>query len=143
MSGLLTNVYRAFDYRDESIIYDTLARSVSGDLLTRVYLETRKALELQNQGGARVKVTDVTMLEVEPQALNGEAGFAARCAWNVAGTIGHWGHVHTRTNQYDATFTIKPVDGVWKLTDLELLEQHRVSRRDPVMGAKVMVFAHP
>jgi hypothetical protein len=143
VSGLLTNVYRAFDYRDESIIYDSLARSVSGDLLTQVYLETRKALEVQNQGGARVKVTEVTMLAVEPQALNGETGFAARCAWNVAGSVGHWGHIHTRTNRYDATFTIKPVDGVWKLTDLELLEQHRVSRRDPFMGAKVMAFARP
>ncbi|GAG21113.1 unnamed protein product, partial [marine sediment metagenome] len=50
VAGLLHNIYRAFDYRQEERIYDTLDRSVSGDLLERIYLETRKGLELANQG---------------------------------------------------------------------------------------------
>ena len=33
VTGLLVNVYRAFDFRAESDIYDVLARSVDGDLL--------------------------------------------------------------------------------------------------------------
>ena len=56
---LLHNVYRAFDFRDEERIYDTLALSVSGDLLEQIYLETRRGLELQSQGGARAKVKEV------------------------------------------------------------------------------------
>ncbi|MHC4711539.1 MAG: hypothetical protein ACYTA3_14325, partial [Planctomycetota bacterium] len=32
VTGLLRNVYRAFDFRDESVIYDTLERSAAGDL---------------------------------------------------------------------------------------------------------------
>jgi hypothetical protein len=44
VSALLYNVYRAFDFRDEEIIYDTLERSVTGDLLTQTYLETRRGL---------------------------------------------------------------------------------------------------
>jgi hypothetical protein len=127
VAGLLTNVYRAFDYRDESIIYDTLERSASGDLLTRIYLETRKALELQSQGGARVKVKEVAMSGVEAEPLDGEKGFVAKCTWTVSGAVGHWGHIHTRKNQYDALLTIKSVDGVWKITNLELLEEQRVS----------------
>jgi hypothetical protein len=127
VSGLLTNVYRAFDFRDESDIYDSLARSASGDLLTEIYLETRKALEVQNQGGARVKVDEVSMLAVDPDALAKEIGFTARCTWNVTGSVGHWGHIHKRTNQYDAVFTVKSVDGVWKITDLELLQEQRLS----------------
>ena len=35
-----------------STIYDVLDRSVTGDLLTQTYLETRRGLELQSQGGA-------------------------------------------------------------------------------------------
>jgi len=34
VSALLHNIYRAFDYRDEEMIYDTLEHSVTGELLT-------------------------------------------------------------------------------------------------------------
>ncbi|MCH7548752.1 MAG: hypothetical protein IH969_04305 [Candidatus Krumholzibacteriota bacterium] len=130
VGGLLTNVYRAFDFRDESTIYDTLAHSVSGDLLTEIYLETRRQLELRNQGGALVKVKDVVMQTVEAEPIGGGDGFVARCTWNVTGSVGHWGHIHTRINRYDATLTVQPVDGVWKITALELIEEERVTWMD-------------
>ena len=126
ITGLLKNVYRAFDYRDESVIYDTLERSATGDLLAQVYLETRRGLELQNQGGARVKVKDVEMLSVSTKNLSTGVGFVSRCTWNVSGSVGHWGHIHQRTNQYQADLTVKPVDGVWKITDLDLLQEERI-----------------
>ena len=128
VAGLLTNVYRAFDYREEGIIYDTLARSASGDLLTGIYLETRKALELQSQGGARVKVKEVDLSAVVARPAQGDGGgFVAECKWTVSGSVGHWGHLHTRRNQYDALLTIRVVDGVWKITEMNLLEERRVS----------------
>jgi len=127
VSGLLTNVYRAFDYREEGVIYDTLERSASGELLTRVYLETRQALELQSQGGARVKVKTVDVSSVVARPMDGDKGFEAECTWTVSGSVGHWGHLHTRENQYEAILTIESVDGVWKITGLELLEETRVS----------------
>ncbi len=126
VAGLLTNVYRAFDYRDEEVIYDTLERSASGELLTGIYLETRKALELQSQGGARVKVKKVDLSAVVARPADG-GGFVAECTWTVSGSVGHWGHLHTRRNQYDALLTIRPVDGVWKITEMNLLEERRVS----------------
>lgn len=129
VGGLLTNVYRAFDYRDESAIYDALARSASGDLLRQIYLETRKSLELQNQGGARVKVNEVTLDSVTTERMGGGKAFEARCTWTVSGSVGHWGHLHTRTNQYEALLTIEAVDGAWKITALELLEEKRVSSK--------------
>ena len=124
--GLLENVYRSFDYREESVIYDALARSAAGDLLTDIYLETRRSLELENQGGARAKVQDVTIVASEHQALGGETGFVSTCTWNVAGSVGHWGHVHQRRNQYQARFVVQAVDGLWKITDLELLQEERL-----------------
>jgi hypothetical protein len=125
VGGLLHNIYRAFDFRDESTVYDLLAQSVTGDLLTDVYLETRAGLELASQGGARVKVKKVDLLQVEPEPLRGERGLLAHCRWNVMGSVGHWGHIHQRTNQYEAELTIQPTDGVWKITELELLQEER------------------
>jgi len=126
VSSLLHNIYRSFDFRGEEAIYDVLDHSVSGDLLTQIYLETRRGLELASQGGACAKVKEIEMLSVEPHELSGEPGFSARCVWNVAGSVGHWGHVHTRTNQYEADLTIQPIDGRWKLTGLEVLQEERL-----------------
>ena len=68
VSSLLHNIYRAFDFRGEENIYDVLDQSVSGDLLTDIYLETRRGLELASQGGARAKVKEIEMLEVAERA---------------------------------------------------------------------------
>ncbi len=125
VTALLHNVYRAFDFREEEVIYDTLEQSVSGDLLTQTYLETRRGLELASQGGARAKVTDIEMLEVTAEPAAGRS-FTARCTWNVAGSVGHWGHIHQRTNQYEAELTIAPLDGHWKITGLELVREERL-----------------
>jgi len=126
VAALLHNVYRAFDFRGEENIYDVLDQSVSGDLLTEIYLETRRGLELASQGGARAKVKEIEMLEVEPRKLRGEQGFLAHALWNVSGSVGHWGHIHTRTNQYEAELTIQPVDGAWKVTGLQILQEQRL-----------------
>ncbi len=125
VSGLLYNVYRAFDLRDEEAIYDALDRTVAGELLERTYLETRRSLELASQGGARARVEDVELVELEARSAEG-GGFAARAAWEVAGAVGHWGHVHQRRNRYRAELRVAPVDGAWKLVDLEILEEERL-----------------
>jgi hypothetical protein len=126
VNGLLENIYGAFDYREESLIYDTLERSVAGELLTDIYLETRRSLELENQGGARAKVKEVNVLASRQEPLGGEIGFIALCTWNVAGSVGHWGHIHQRINQYEARVVVKALDGVWKIVDLELLQEERL-----------------
>ena len=126
MDGLLRNVYLAFDYRDEVQIYDMLERSVTGDLLTDIYLETRRSLELANQGGARAKVKDVEILESDSRSVDGGAGFETRLVWNVMGSVGHWGHIHRRNNQYEARFVVRAEGGVWKISDMELLQEQRL-----------------
>ena len=125
--GLLRNIYLAFDYRKEEAIYDTLSMSTTGSLLSKVYLETRKSLELQSQGGARVKVKKVEIQDLTASPLDNEPGFLAKCQWSVTGSVGHWGHIHNRTNQYDAIITVKVVNGVWKITDIQVLEEKRIT----------------
>ncbi|MFV1995833.1 MAG: hypothetical protein ACC661_10385, partial [Verrucomicrobiales bacterium] len=126
LEGLLRNTYLAFDHREENLIYDTLARSVAGDLLTEVYLDIRRALELQNQGGARAKVKTVKLGEAQSRPRDGGPAFVANCTWTVAGAVGHWGHVHERRNQYRAEITVSPEGGSWKITALELLDEQRL-----------------
>jgi hypothetical protein len=123
--NLLHNVYRAFDYRGEEVIYDVLSRSASGELLTDIYLETRRGLELANQGGARVKVKDIEVLEAVLVETNGDS-LTVDSKWNVSGSVGHWGHVHQRRNGYHAMLEISEMGGVWKLTGLEILEEERL-----------------
>jgi hypothetical protein len=124
--ALLYNVYRAFDRYHEEAIYDTLARSVSGDLLREAYLEARRSLEVASLGGARTRVKRVDIEQSEASPLADGQGFHAKCLWEVEGSVGHWGHIHERRNRYDAHLTIEPVDGVWKITSLELLNEERL-----------------
>ncbi len=63
LAGILPNVYRAFEFRDESQAYDRLALSVTGDTLTEIYLEHQRALEMEERGGARARVTVVPVEE--------------------------------------------------------------------------------
>jgi len=126
LNSLLKNVYRAFDFKDEEDIYDKLAISLDGDLLSDIYLQTRKGMEIENQGGARARVKDVEIKEIKGDPLPDELGFSFHSVWNVNGSVEHWGHKHNRINQYEAILTVKPVDGVWKITDLDLLEEKRV-----------------
>jgi len=125
VGDILHNVYRAFDYRGEEVIYDVLEKSVSGELLTDIYLETQKGLELANQGGARVKVKTTEIASAELLTRDGNR-LSIASNWNVSGSVGHWGHVHQRTNGYRANLEISEIDGVWKLTGLEILEEQRL-----------------
>jgi hypothetical protein len=125
VEGVLHNIYRAFDYRSEEQVYDILGRSVEGDLLEEIYLETRRGLELTNQGGARARVKQIELTEISAHA--GEDGaFVARATWNVFGSVGHWGHIHSRSNRYEAELEIAPSNGVWKLSNLEILDEERL-----------------
>ena len=125
-SHLLKNIYRAFEFRDESDIYDKLAISLEGHLLTDVYLQTNKSMELENQGGAVATVKNVKITEVKKENYSSQGKVAFRTKWIASGTLEHWGHSHNRQNQYDAILTLSPVNDVWKITDIELLEETRI-----------------
>jgi hypothetical protein len=125
VASLLHNVYRAFDFRAEEDIYDVLNKSVSGELLADIYLDTRRGLELENQGGARAKVKQID-LETVTARPSEDGGFLADATWVVTGSVGHWGHLHQRRNKYQAKLDIRPVDGAWKLVDMEVLQEERL-----------------
>ena len=77
VSSLLKNTYRAFDFREESDVYDKLAISSEGELLSTIYLQTRRSMLIENQGGAQAKVKEVTLLDVE-EVAGSDDGLAYR-----------------------------------------------------------------
>lgn len=136
---LLKNAYRAFDYRSESDVYDALAKSVAGPLLRELYLKIRRGLEIQEQGGAVARIQEVRILESTRKPLpNGPVrhrrGLGFHCRWTVSGTVEHWGHLHTRTNEYEAEFTVEPCDHVWKITGIEVLHEQRLKLETTLRG---------
>ena len=125
VAGVLTNVYRAFDFREEGEIYDVLQQSVDGELLRDVYLEMRRGLVLASQGGASAKVKGMELMELETEPAD-DRGFSARATWQVRAAVGHWGHIHERRNEYQADLLFRPVEGTWKLVDVEILDEVRL-----------------
>jgi hypothetical protein len=126
LARVLPNVYRAFEYPTESTVYDRLALSVTGETLTEIYLEHRRAVRMEERGGAKATVEAVEVIEVDSVDPGNPGGFVAETAWTVGGTVTHFGHRHFRQNRYDARVAVVPVDGYWKIRSIEILDEKRL-----------------
>ena len=125
---LHANIFRAFDFHQEEEIYDALARSVDGPLLTQLYTQLRKSLEVQQQGGAISRIDQVNIesgRKTDQKATGEKLNFDYRCKWNLVGSVEHWGHLHERTNIYDAAFTVTLVEKAWKITGMQSLDEQQ------------------
>ncbi len=126
LANLLPNVYRAFEFRDPSSAYDRLAVSVTGDTLTDIYLEHQRALEMEERGGARARVEAVEVGKVSAIEPQDGGGFEMLAWWQVGGTVTHFGHRHFRQNRYEARVVVVPVEELWKIRTIEVLQEERV-----------------
>ena len=131
--ALHANLYRAFDYEEERSVYDALARSVSGELLEETYISVRRALVMEDEGGAMSRVVAVRPIEtrIDSQGeveLDGRRvqAFTVAARWQVDGRVTHWGHSHERTNEYDGRFTVAAEADGWRIHDAEITRQERV-----------------
>lgn len=126
---LHANMFRAFDYRDESDVYDALEKSVDRDLLRELYLQINQGLKIKEQGGAVAVIEEVKLIEGEtcplPPGIKPKSfvNFGYQCSWVLRGTIEHWGHIHERENKYAAKFTVEFVnenesEAGWKITGM-------------------------
>lgn len=132
-NALHSGMYRSLDFGSEDRIYDVLATTVDGPLLEDLYLQLRQSLEVREQGGAVARIREITQDSgsVIPRDKTKVAwpGFEYQATWTVAGTVEHWGHIHERQNQFEATFTIEPKDGEWKFTRMDIVGQKQKSAR--------------
>jgi hypothetical protein len=82
---------------------------------------------VQRAGGAQAKVKSVDILSASAErADDGDLAYRIRGNWTATGTVGHWGHIHVRENLYDAEIRVEAVDGKWKITGLEIIEEKRI-----------------
>ncbi len=127
---LHTNLYRAFDFTNQSDVYDSLARSVHGNLLDELYNQIHGGLVMQEEGGAVSEVQDLRLkdLLIESVGLDdtGSPTFSARCQWEVDGAVFHSNHSHWRTNQYEARYGVAATASGWRIVDHEILAARRV-----------------
>ena len=125
--AMLKNVYRAFDYKQDEQVYDALARSASGNFLEDLYLQIKKGLVVQDQGGARSHVREVRWVSGESVLSDTvESIFELDIRWEVTGTVEHWGHIHTRQNAYDAVIQVIAEDGQWKMGGMEVKSEEQL-----------------
>ena len=124
-------------------VYDALAVSTSGELLQDLYLQIQQSLRMAEQGGAVARVKQVDIISTARQALPArddtyasDFAFKCLCRWTVSGTVEHWGHIHQRTNQFQASLLVEPLpaqsddvtssNNYWKLTRIDIVDSQRL-----------------
>ena len=80
------------------------------------------------QGGAISHIDEVQYVGGQKTVPNDRSpipypGFAFRCRWNLVGSVEHWAHIHQRTNEYDAVFNVELIDGQWKITSQQIVDE--------------------
>ena len=132
LQALLKNTYRAFDFRSEEDVYDKLALSVNGDLLTDIYLQHRRSMAVQQAGGAQAKIKEVAVENASAERITGDdLSYALHGRWTALGTVGHWGHLHQRKNRYEAVIKVTAEEGHWKIIGLDLRDEQRIDKAAP------------
>ena len=141
----LSEIYTAFNKREEGAIISQLENVVEGELLRTLYLEISKSMTLEEQGGAIARVGEVKISSCTPvtdpkiisqmklESASSEIPQEARirileCGWEVPGSVEHWGHIHQRTTSYLARLAIAPRETgdngfQWKLIGIDVLNQ--------------------
>lgn len=121
------NIYESLDQASDEEVYDRLAASVAGEMLEDVYREIRLSLQMRDQGGAVSRVHEVSLRDSDLREQDEPSGlFRYRCSWEVAGSVEHWGHRHVRRQWHQADFSVRPLDGHWKIVDWQLLDEQLV-----------------
>jgi hydrogenase/urease accessory protein HupE len=126
LEALIRAVYFAFNAEREGAVYDRLALAVDGPMLTDLYLQQRRSQLFSQTEGGQVTVESVELLHAQPAAAEADdPGLGFTATWQASGLVSHARHEHRRTNRYEAVISIAPVEGNWKITGLELLDEQR------------------
>jgi len=126
------NIYRAFDYRDEGMVYDALSQSVGGGMLEQVYNDVYQSLIIREEEDAlskvmRVEMQAMTLLPMDDDAdIVGQLPYRVQCKWEVDGLVTHYGHSHARTNAFEAVYTVVARGQNWRIVDAQILQQQRI-----------------
>jgi len=120
--SVLRNVFTAINRDDDGEVFDALAVAVSPTLIREIYLQIKRALIVAEQGSASLHVRDVVVNSVVITHDDGEQ-LTMRCRWQVTGTVEHWGHLHTRVDEFVGELTLSRERTGWMLDKFRVSEQ--------------------
>jgi len=128
LQQVLSNTFHAFNLADENQLYDQLSQNISGDLITDIYLDSRRRLNAGVRTGGEVTVREVSVLSARQigESSNPSDGFSYESKWAVTARVRHLQHVHHRQNIYSGVIKIKIDERSWKIAAIELLSEDRV-----------------
>jgi hydrogenase/urease accessory protein HupE len=128
MSRVLEDTYRALNIKDENELYDTLAESVTVDLVGDLYLDNRRRLTAGTRQGTEVTIRGVSVLDIgDPtEVATAEGGYSYDCRWAVVARVQHLQHVHHRQQIYSGVLTLRAEENRWKIAGVELHSEDRV-----------------
>ena len=76
--------------------------------------------------GKEIPVNDVDIIKIH-NVISGQANnFGIETSWTINGSVSHFGHMHYRQNRYRAVIWIIPIDGYWKIQNIEMLDEERL-----------------
>jgi hypothetical protein len=119
-------IYRAFNARSEDEIYDTLAMSLQGQLLDKVYNEVHQTVAMRKNKQMSFRVRRVKAISTEVTPSSGST-FQVRHHWRVYGTVTHLAHSHARFNEYQAVYTVVHNGNGWRISDSQIRRHKRVT----------------
>jgi hypothetical protein len=122
---MLSEIYHAFNLSEENETYDRLAEQVSGDLVTDIYLESRRRLVAGTRKGASVEVKQVVVQDVGAPWSTEAYNPTYPCRWTVTAKVTHWQHSHQRRNVYEGDLRLAVENDRWKLAALDLRSEER------------------
>lgn len=108
---------------DRDLVYDTLAASLDGELLTREYVEVWTALRRMEDEGSALRVDAVEYEALRRVSL---APLRVEASWRVTGTVTHRGHSHRRANRYRAVFTLAETEAGLRIVDAQAVNHERL-----------------
>ncbi len=127
-SSLHRNIYRALRAETEDELYDTLARSIDGELLGETYFKMHR-LTLARDLATGFQVRRLKPLEsmIVDRPADSNGSFRVRHRWRVYGIVSHAGHRHARVNEYEATFSVAKNQHGWRITEVNVHDCYRTT----------------
>jgi hypothetical protein len=128
MAKVLEDTYQALNITDEEQLYDTLSKSVTGDLIGDLYLDNRRRLTAGTRQGTEVTIRGVEVFDIgDPTEIaTVEGGYSYDCRWAVVARVQHLQHVHHRQQIYSGVLTLRAEDDRWKVAGVELFSEDRI-----------------
>jgi hypothetical protein len=129
--AILSNIYRAFDFREDEDVYAALESVVDGPVLRDIYLRVKRSLIMAEQGGSVAHANEIIVNDI---TKIGKKSFDYEVKWNVVSVSEHWGHIHKQTTEFRARLSLIQKSGFWKLIAFQLLDEKKIKFETSIRG---------